>query len=347
MDAFCLVLYGAVIAAGLRLVKRRGSPALPVCAVMLAAGGIAASIGVLSLGASMFGVMRALAWGIFLAAPVGLFGAAWLLRSVAPAIFALPLVAAGLDAFFVEPRWLEVSHHEVQVEGLAEPTRVVLVADLQTDRVGDFEREALATAMAQDPDLLVFSGDYLQVAEGDFAEQDALFRAALVDAAVHTVPFVAVEGDIDRARRPESFEGLGGEVVERSRTLELAGLTVTALQPDHSRDGVLHVPEVDGPHVVVGHAPDYALTDPPADVLLAGHTHGGQVQLPGAGPLLTLTMLPPDQAHGYTELDGGQHLFVSRGLGLERRDAPRMRFFCRPELVVIDLVATPGASPAG
>jgi len=62
------------------------------------------------------------------------------------------------------------------------------------------------------------------------------------------------------------------------------------------------------------------------------------VQLPLIGPLLTLTVVPRNWASGVTEIDAGTTLIVSRGIGMERADAPRLRFLCRPELVVVDLV---------
>ena len=87
---------------------------------------------------------------------------------------------------------------------------------------------------------------------------------------------------------------------------------------------------------------------PPADLLLAGHVHGGQVRLPFWGPVLTLTSVPRSWAVGRTDFDGGataggawdggRTLIVSRGIGMERGEAPRLRFLCRPELVVVDLV---------
>ena len=75
-----------------------------------------------------------------------------------------------------------------------------------------------------------------------------------------------------------------------------------------------------------------------ADLLVTGHTHGGQVRLPLIGPLMTLSRIPRAWAAGLTELPGGGKLLVSRGLGMERGYAPRIRFLCRPELMVIDLV---------
>ncbi|HEX6202615.1 MAG TPA: hypothetical protein VF100_06400, partial [Thermoanaerobaculia bacterium] len=72
-------------------------------------------------------------------------------------------------------------------------------------------------------------------------------------------------------------------------------------------------------------------------LLLAGHTHGGQVRLPGVGPLVTASRVPRSWAAGRTALADDRTLIVSRGIGMERGYAPQLRFLCRPELVVVDL----------
>ena len=89
--------------------------------------------------------------------------------------------------------------------------------------------------------------------------------------------------------------------------------------------------------ILLGHKPDYSISEPPADLMLAGHTHGGQVQLPFFGPLLTLSDVPRAHAEGANPVGNGT-LIVSRGIGMEQIDAPRLRFFCWPELSVIDLL---------
>ena len=60
--------------------------------------------------------------------------------------------------------------------------------------------------------------------------------------------------------------------------------------------------------------------------------------LPWFGPLVPLPRVPRSWAAGLTELPGGGKLLVSRGIGVERGYAPPLRFLCRPELVVIELV---------
>jgi predicted MPP superfamily phosphohydrolase len=92
--------------------------------------------------------------------------------------------------------------------------------------------------------------------------------------------------------------------------------------------------------VVLGHSPNFALAPIDADLLIAGHTHGGQFCLPLIGPLMTNAEVPRRWASGATKLPGGATLVVSRGVGMERGAAPRLRFLCRPELAIIDL--TPG-----
>ncbi len=91
-------------------------------------------------------------------------------------------------------------------------------------------------------------------------------------------------------------------------------------------------------HIIVGHVPNFARGRNDGDLLLAGHTHGGQVQIPGIGPLIANCWVPRSWASGTTELGDGRRLIVSRGIGMERGEAPQIRLFCRPQLLVIELL---------
>ena len=88
------------------------------------------------------------------------------------------------------------------------------------------------------------------------------------------------------------------------------------------------------------HRPDFAasILDREVPILaVAGHTHGGQIAIPLFGPPMTLSDLPRAYAGGFHRLGPYGALAVSRGVGMERAHAPRIRLFCPPELVVIDL----------
>jgi len=76
------------------------------------------------------------------------------------------------------------------------------------------------------------------------------------------------------------------------------------------------------------------LVDAGSDLLLAGHTHGGQIRLPGIGALVDNCDLPLDQARGLSR-HRGRPLHVSVGLG-HSRYAP-FRFACRPEATLLTL----------
>lgn len=306
----------------------------------LAAAFIGGTAVALLSGRGSFAVMRLMCWPLFLHGPVILLWLGGRARGAAGAGLAL-VGAAGLavsaDAFLIEPRWLEVSR--VPVAGL--PVRVGLVADLQTDSVGEWEAQAFARLRDEAPDLILFAGDYLQLRGGDPAAERAELQALLRTLTPRLGSF-AVRGDVDWADWEEIFAGTGVITSEATARTELPGITLTALSIGDSRapaqSRALDIPPSDQFHIVLGHAPDFSLSASvveAADLLLAGHTHGGQVRLPLIGPLLTLSRVPRAWAAGVTPLAGAT-LVVSRGIGMERGDAPRLRFGCRPELVILE-----------
>ncbi len=161
----------------------------------------------------------------------------------------------------------------------------------------------------------------------------------------------AVRGNVDGDRWYESFAGLGITAVDHRQSFDLGEvqLTCLGLGESFSRDPSPPVRRLrpDGFHVVIGHAPDFALGQIDADLLVAGHTHGGQVRLPRLGAITTGCKVPRAWAAGLTELSNGAKLLVSRGIGVERGAAPPIRFLCRPELAVIDLAPAPRTAAVG
>ena len=80
------------------------------------------------------------------------------------------------------------------------------------------------------------------------------------------------------------------------------------------------------------------MNDPASiDLIVTGHTHGGQVQIPGYGPLWNVTELPREVAGGGLHEVRGVPLYVSTGVGVQRADAPQVRFGVRPSVGVIDI----------
>jgi predicted MPP superfamily phosphohydrolase len=296
-----------------------------------------------------FGSFRLAAYGLFLHGVVLLVGSAVVFRrrgshraaTIGLLVMAVALVGVAADAFLIEPTWLEVSYVRLRTPKVDRRLRIVVVADLQTDQLGRYERTVLRRALREGPDVILLAGDYLQAPTDQYRRLSRQLNAFLREIGFgRQAEAFAVQGNIDRADWPKIFAGTKVTAVRATRRFEVAGLVLTCLSEPASGDNTLHVdsPGSDRFHVVLGHRPDYALGTIEADLLLAGHTHGGQVRLPLVGPLLTLSRVPRSWAAGRTDWPDGRTLVVSRGIGMERLGAPRLRFLCRPELVVIDLL---------
>ena len=126
--------------------------------------------------------------------------------------------------------------------------------------------------------------------------------------------------------------GLDDPHLRRDRYAEIAG------QPDPSailRLGLTHSPE---PRVLDAFANDGY------DLVMAGHTHGGQLRLPGYGAIVTNCELDRSRARGASRWGAHTWLHVSAGLGTSPY-AP-VRFACPPEASLLTLVPRPVAAPA-
>ncbi len=305
-----------------------------------------------ALAGDPFGGMRVSAWALLIAVPPVLIGNAVIWRRHRPwlalsgVVLATGLLVIGGDAFLVEPHWLEITTIERPAAQLTKPLRIALLADIQTDHIGAFERQVIGAVVAGQPDLILFAGDSIQSDPDRYrAELDAL--ATLLSQERLTAPLgaFAVRGNVDQPGKwQHGFAATGVQVVEAAIRFDLGPVVLTCLSLADSFSPATTVAAASKFHIVCGHSPDYSLGNINGDLLLAGHTHGGQVRLPFLGPLITFSLVPRKWAHGITEITPDKHLIVSRGIGMERGRAPRIRFLCRPQLIFIDL--EPPASPA-
>ena len=313
----------------------------PVTALSLLA------LGQLSGTSAFFATAQGLAWWLFLHVPLGLLACSRsgsVLQGRVAAVAAVGLASLGAWSSLVEPFRLGVSHVAVPCD--SGRMRIALLTDIQTDDVGDYERRVFETLRAEAPDLVLFAGDYVQVPDNAAYVAQTAALAAAIGPLHPPLGAWAVRGDVDGEHWEQGFADTGVHVVRDSTTFALQQADgrpfwLTALATPDSRSMDPPVPSEPGLHIVFGHAPDFVLSPVVArsapQLVLAGHTHGGQIQVPGFGPLLTLTKVPRAWASGVTPMDWGGTLVVSRGIGMERLEAPRVRFWCAPEIVVLDL----------
>ncbi|MBX9667609.1 MAG: metallophosphoesterase [Candidatus Obscuribacterales bacterium] len=260
--------------------------------------------------------------------------------SICFASIAAILLVVGIEGFVIEPHWLTIRRETMKSSKLKHPLKVAVIADIQTDDVCGYDFDALMHVKEYNPDLVLFAGDYINVYNDDRPRQiqllnDTLKRVGLTP----PIGVFIVKGDIDAPDWMTCFKNLPYQITETSKTGKYGDIVVTQLSLQDSRTCKYKFAKTEEFHIALGHAPDYALTNPPVDLIVAGHTHGGQVQLPFFGPLITYSDVPREWAGGcMTDIGTGTMLCISRGVGMERCDAPRIRFFCRPELVFIDVL---------
>jgi uncharacterized protein len=271
-------------------------------------------------------------------------------RTAAWAAGAAALVVVYVQAYRIEPRMLKVRRHVVNADRTdVEPIRILHMTDIQTPAIGAHEEGALRAGLASQPDLIVLTGDYVQDALGrpteDTAARDlrALMARIGFDAPLGVY---ATEGDVGPPCR-EVFAGTPVRcLVDASALVVLpdgATLGITGLSRGRGRErdpawlGWLLSKGPSADHrIVISHSPDFVDAMPvDVDLVLAGHTHGGQFVVPFFGPPVTASRLPRLFAGGLHDFRGTP-LHVSRGIGMERGFAPPVRFLCPPEICVLD-----------
>lgn len=261
------------------------------------------------------------------------------------AALALSLVGAKYYGEVWEPGNLEVERVTIELPGLARTVKVVHLSDLQTDTIGPLHERVRREANAFEPDLVLFTGDLVNHPSLAAAAGDWL--AGFTPAGRKYF----VTGDIDGgAEVPGLLRRAGFETLDGRRlVVEPAGARLTLLGVDiwdWREDGYL-ARLAEGsprPRLLLSHRPDAALVSADAaDLVLSGHTHGGQVCLPFWGPLVTLSHVARKIAAGGLHRIGATRILVSRGLGWEGHVAPRVRTFCRPHLILVELIPAPAA----
>jgi predicted MPP superfamily phosphohydrolase len=248
----------------------------------------------------------------------------------------------------------------------AEPLRVLHISDLHMTPGQRRKQDWVAALAATDPDLVVTTGDNLAHPDAVTAVTRALqplldrpgafvFGSNDYRGPVFKNPF----GYFDRDR--EYVQGVelptedlrevlvaGGWVdLNNARTVLKAGgrsIELVGVDDPHiNRDEYPSGQASDSVDLRLGltHSPEPSVLDAMAEdgfeLLLAGHTHGGQVRVPGVGALVTNCGLDRRMARGLHRWPGSRAwLHVSAGLGTHPT-AP-IRFACRPEASLLTLI---------
>lgn len=267
----------------------------------------------------------------------------------------LGAVAGAAYARFIEPRWLEVSRHAVK---LADPVaeravRLLHLSDLHASRVVplEFIERAIQTGLELRPDLICVTGDFVT---HQFAAMER-YAEVLSSLPAHAPTFACLgnhdgglwagrhDGYPDTSAVRALLAAAGIELLHNaSRRIAVGGLgfrligvgdpwaeevDVTAAFSDGAKDGAART-------VLLAHNPDTKeeLAGQAWDLMLSGHTHGGQLRLPLVG-----TPFAPVRDHRFVEglhRWNGRWLHVTKGVG----NVFGVRFNCRPEISLLQLL---------
>jgi hypothetical protein len=320
---------GASLAALPRFERSFGPPQLPWLALLTLRLALA-------LGASRLPDPWALATGVSLEAALSL---------------------AATYACWIEPFRLGVTRvalRSSRLNGFA-PLRLLHISDLHVERITARERRLLEWVEQLLPDVIVITGDYLNIsytydetAQRQTREWLARLRAPGGVFAIQGSPLVDPPEVLARVLDAPNLTWLRDEMAPltwRGHHLQIMGVTCSY---DMASDVQKLAHLLDGRDngrftLLLYHTPDVMpeAVEAGVDLYLAGHTHGGQVRLPGFGALVTASIYWKRYEMGLYR-EQATTLYVSRGLGLEGKGAPRARFLCPPEVTLFTLTGDDG-----
>ncbi len=251
----------------------------------------------------------------------------------------------------IEPRWLELTQRRVNL-GLHKQVRVLHLSDFHASRVVPLSLidDAIDIGLRQKPNLICLTGDFISYESGFDPVEYAVSLRRLSSA----VPTFAVLGNHDGGEWAGNRGGYADHAVvddllvragitvlhNRAITVETGGkrLRLAGVGDLWSREflpaqSFAHAePKI--PTVLLAHNPDSkdAVAHYPWNLMLSGHTHGGQILVPFVGPRFA----PVKDLRYVAGLKPWRDrlIYVSRGVG----NWAGVRFRCRPEVSVLDLV---------
>ncbi|HEV2862966.1 MAG TPA: metallophosphoesterase [Pyrinomonadaceae bacterium] len=265
----------------------------------------------------------------------------------------LSVCVLAVWAFLVEPALLVVNREELSLGRTPPALRGLKVAAVSDIHAGsphvDIEKinRLVEETNRLQPDIVVLLGDYViqDVAGGHFIEPEA--TAECLSRLRAPLGVFAVLGNHDwwldgeRVRRALTNVGIrvlendAARVTRDGRPLWIAGLADLWTRSPDARKTLAAVNDPDdAPVILLTHNPD-VFPDVPARVslTLAGHTHGGQVNLPLLGRPVVPSRFEQLYAYGHV-VEGGRHLFVTSGVGTSILP---VRFRVPPEITLLTI----------
>lgn len=271
-------------------------------------------------------------------------------------VISLCAILCLLWAFFVEPNRLCFTREKICFENWREDAlggKIVVLGDFHFSPGDEKRAEKIVNAvLAEAPDAIFLLGDYVN-GHSRKASMPPETIAAVLGRLTEAAPVLAVLGNHDayvgrseiasalRRHGIYVFEEKGGrELKLKSGGKIFVGGTLDAHSyfPIFDSDEIPENPDTGRhPFILLSHSPDVLpFLNKTVDLTLCGHTHGGQICLPGGLPLVNSCRVAGRKFTSgmQTVPASGKAVFITRGLGTS---VLPLRFFCPPEIAVIEI----------
>jgi len=264
-------------------------------------------------------------------------------------VFAICIFFTGIYATFIEPYMLFIKKIEIKSPKIKTPIKILHITDIQSTNVGWYEKKVFKKISELNPDIVCHTGDYLQNLRGANLKFNLKKLSDLVSGLPDTTYQFAVGGSTDyRYKLNEIFTGKNifplidnsVEIKINNDIFRVIGLTEKSIF-NLASPAVLNENISDTAYnILLGHQPDliYHLRwKKNIDLCLAGHTHGGQVNIPLYGPIITMSGVEKKYARGFNKIEN-TYLNVSNGVGVEHlQNVMPIRLFCPPDITLITI----------
>lgn len=246
------------------------------------------------------------------------------------------------DLFWFEPRRVTIETLPLATGRAGGTVRIVQLSDLHLDGLDGFSAAVAAAVARLAPDLIVLTGDYL--------EEERNLKAVLDFLRQLTAPagIFAIQGNWEYWSRLEGenlrrhFKGAGVRLLINERVdLAVNGrqLSILGLDYPSPTDQLKYLQQDLDPqrfNLLLSHIPAFAheQLDRQVNLVLAGHTHGGQARLPLLPPIILPRFVGRFVAGLYRVGPFNTPLYVNRGIGTSILP---VRFFCPPEITLIEI----------
>ena len=258
-------------------------------------------------------------------------------------IFILICIGLGFYGVFIEPNKLEVTNYIIQDKDL-NGIKIVFAGDFHIKPHQQKRLEKIIDLInSQNPDLVLSAGDFVSghLQKTTMPPENIAKGLSKVKS---KYGFYTTLGNHDQWHGIEKITNIFEEnninvLNNTNKKLLINGKTVYIAGIQYKPDRIQidnAIDDTQKPLIMLTHSPDEFKKIPQnhVNLILAGHTHGGQIRIPLIGPLFTASCYGDKYAKGFIE-EEGKKMITTTGIGTSILP---IRFNCPPEIIVIEFI---------